>query len=507
MMMIWIAIALVCFAYLWPWRSKNKEKKLPPGPKGLPILGSLHLLRENPHRDLHQLAQKYGPVMHLRLGFVPTIVVSSPQVAELFLKTHDLIFASRPQFQAAKYIFWEQKDFAFGEYGSYWRNMRKMCTLGLLSQTKINSFRSMREEELDLLIKLLREAANIGATVDVSAKIATLNADMNCRMILGKKYMDHDLDEKGFKAVMQEIMQLLATPNIGDYIPYISKLDLQGIIKRLKAAHKIFDDFLEKIIDEHVQSVKGEYKVKDFVDFMLSFLGNEESGYRIELSNIKAILLDMLLGSIDTGGTAIEWTLSELLRNPRVMKKVQMELEKVVGMKRKVEESDLDKLEYLDMVIKESLRLHPVGPLLIPHCSREDCMVGEFFIPKDSRVIINAWAIMRHPSAWDDAEKFWPERFEGCSIDVRGQELQYIPFGSGRRGCPGMQLGLTVIRITVAQFVHCFDWNLPNEMLASELDMMEEFGLSMPRANHLLAVPTYRLQHDSDITDKFGITM
>ncbi|RDX86941.1 hypothetical protein CR513_31642, partial [Mucuna pruriens] len=496
--MIWIAIFLACLAYTCLRRSNKKARKLPPGPRGLPILGSLHKLGANPHRDLHQLAQKYGPTMYLRLGFVPTIVVSSPQAAELFLKTHDLVFASRPPHESAKYIAWEQRNLSFGEYGSYWRNMRKMCTLELLSQTKINSFRGMREEELDLLVKLLREAASDGVVVDLSAKVSTLSADMACRMILGKKYMDRDLDEKGFKAVMHEGMQLAATPNLGDYIPYIGKLDLQGLIKRMKVVGKIFDDFFEKIIDEHMQSEKEEDKTKDFVDVMLGFVGTEESEYRIERPNIKAILLDMLAGSMDTSATAIEWTISELLKNPRVMKKVQMELESVVGMKRKVEESDLEKLEYLDMVIKESMRLHPVAPLLIPHQSTEDCMVGDFFIPKKSRVIVNAWAVMRDPCAWDEAEKFWPERFEGRNIDVRGRDFELIPFGSGRRGCPGLQLGLTMVRQTVAQLVHCFDWKLPNDMLPDDLDMTEEFGLTMPRANHLLVVPTYRILDERD---------
>ncbi|CAJ1938005.1 unnamed protein product [Sphenostylis stenocarpa] len=496
--MILIAIILVSLAFLWLCRTKKKTNNLPPGPMGLPILGSLNKLGAYPHRDLHQLALKYGPVMYLRLGFVPTIVVSSPKAAELFLKTHDLVFASRPRFQAEKYISWGQKNLGFAEYGSYWRNMRKMCTLELLSQTKINSFQSMRAEELDLLIKLLREAANDGAVVDLSAKVSTLSADMACRMILGKKYMDQDLDEKGFKAVMQEAMQLVATPNIGDYIPYVGALDLQGLTKRLKLVYKIFDDFFEKIINEHMES-KGEDRTKDFVDVMLGFYGTEDSEYRIERSNIKAILMDMLAGSMDTSATAIEWALSELLKNRRVMKKVQMELESVVGLKRKVEESDLEKLEYLDMVIKESMRLHPVVPLLIPHQSTEDCMVGDIFIPKKSRVIVNAWAIMRDPSAWREEEKFWPERFEGSSIDVRGREFQLIPFGSGRRGCPGIQLGLTVVSQTVAQLVHCFDWKLPHDVLPEDLDMTEEFGLTMPRANHLLAIPSYRLSQERGI--------
>ena len=291
--MIWIAAFLVSLAFLWLWISNKNAKKLPPGPIGLPILGSLHKLGANPHRGLHQLAQKYGPIMHLRLGFVPTIVISSPQAAELFLKTHDLVFASRPPHEAIKYIAWEQRNLGFAEYGSYWRNMRKMCTLELLSQTKINSFRIVREEELDLSIKLLREASNDGAAaVDISAKVARISADMACRMVLGKKYMDQDLDEKGFKAVVQEVMHLLATPNIGDYIPYIGKLDLQGLIKRMKAVRKIFDEFFDKIIDEHIQSDKGQdNKVKDFVDVMLGFVGSEEYEYRIERPNIKAILL------------------------------------------------------------------------------------------------------------------------------------------------------------------------------------------------------------------------
>jgi cytochrome P450 len=202
----------------------------------------------------------------------------------------------------------------------------------------------------------------------------------------------------------------------------------------------------------------------------------------------------MLAGSMDTSATVIEWALSELMKHPRVMKKVQKELEDVVGLERMVEESDLDSLEYLDMVLKETFRLHPIAPLLLPHLAMEDCTVNGFHIPQNSRVIINVWAIGRDPSVWSDAEKFFPERFVGSNIDVRGHDFQLIPFGSGRRGCPGMQLGLTVVRLVVAQLVHCFDWELPDNMLPTELDMTEEFGLSIPRAKHLLAFPNYRLR-------------
>lgn len=201
----------------------------------------------------------------------------------------------------------------------------------------------------------------------------------------------------------------------------------------------------------------------------------------------------MFAAAVDTSATTVEWALSELMKHPETMKRVQKELENVVGLDRMIEESDLENLEYLDMVVKETLRLHPVAPLLLPHESMEDCTVNGFHIPKKSRILINVWAIGRDPEAWTDPEKFFPERFVGSKIDLRGRDFQLLPFGSGRRSCPGMQLGLTLVRIVLAQLVHCFDWELPNGMLPSELDMTEEFGLVTTRAKHLLAIPTYRL--------------
>ncbi|PON33578.1 Cytochrome P450, E-class, group I [Parasponia andersonii] len=502
---VWTVLALVLIQVgyvLWKKSKDNKKKittkkkKLPPGPKGYPLFGSLNLLGEYPHRDLQKLAQKYGPIMHIRLGLIPTIVVSSPEAAELVLKTYDLVFATRPPHEAAKHISWEQRSLTFAPYGSYWRDIRKMCTLELLSSLKISSFRAMRKEEVGLFIAFAKEAARDRVAVDLSAKISSVSADMSCRMVFGKKYSDDEFNESGFKPIVQEAMHLAATPNFGDYLPFIAPLDLQGLTKRMKVVRKVFDDFLDRIIDEHIQSKdEAESKTKDFVDVMLSFMGSQQSAYCIERQNIKAIILDMLAASMDTSATAIEWAISELIKNPRIMKKVQEELETVVGMDRVVEESDLEKLEYLDMVVKESLRLHPVAPLLLPHAAMEDCVVDGFHVPKNSRVVINIWTIGRDPNVWTEPEKFFPERFVGSSIDIRGRDFQLIPFGSGRRGCPGLQLGLTVVRLVLAQLVHCFDWELPNGMLPSELDMTEEFGLTTPRAKHLLAIPTYRLRN------------
>ncbi|KAL4644175.1 hypothetical protein ACB092_02G145300 [Castanea dentata] len=393
------------------------------------------MLGEFPHKDLHQLAQKHGPIMHLRLGMVPTIVVSSPEAAKLCLKTHDLVFAGRPRStttnEASKHISYEQRSLAFSQYGSYWRNLRKMCTLELLSSLKINSFKTMRKEELDLLIKFIQEAAHDHVAVDLSAKVSSLCADMSCCL--------DSSNPRGYAAIDPKRI---------------------AAVKNAAIVSKIFDVFLEKTSDEHLQS-KDENKTKNFVDVMLGFMGSEESEYRIEWPNTKTIILGIIHRTYMILGGRYACSLNGHFSNINV-----------VGLERMVDESDLDSLEYLDMIVKETMRLHPVAPLLVPHESLEDCTINGYHVPRKSRLIINVLAIGRDPSVWTEPEKFNPERFVGTT-DLKGHDFELIPFG-------------------VSQLVHCFGWELPNDhMLPTALDMTEEFGLATPRAKHLLAIPTY----------------
>ncbi|TQD78884.1 hypothetical protein C1H46_035565 [Malus baccata] len=327
---IWATIGVLALVHvLQTWISKGKNKKLPPGPRGFPIFGSLHLLGKVPNRNLYQLAQKYGDIMYMRLGLHHNIVLSSPRAAELFLKTHDLTFASRPPHEGAKHVIFGQTNMSFAEYGPYWRDMRKMCMLELLSNHKINSFKAMRREEVSLLIQSVQEDAhNRRVPINLSDKIASLGVDLTCRLVFGKKYKDEEFDERGFAAVMKEAIRLVAAPNLNDHIPFLAPLDLQGLTKKMKAINKAFDAFFENIIDDHLQS-KDEERTKDFVDVMLGHMGSEESDYRIERVHVKALMLDMFAASVDTPSTAILWAFSELLRHPQVMKKLQKELENV----------------------------------------------------------------------------------------------------------------------------------------------------------------------------------
>ncbi|XP_009629564.2 cytochrome P450 71AU50-like [Nicotiana tomentosiformis] len=470
----------------------QKRKRFPPGPKGLPILGHLHLLGKHPHKDLQKLANKHGPLMYIQLGLVPAIVASSADAAEKVLKTYDHIFASRPHNEASQYMSYGQKNMIFAKYGPYWRNMRKLCIVHLLSNHKINSFQSMRKQEVELLIESLKEQAHDRAVVDLSAKVTSLNASLTCLMVFGKKYMDEDFDKRGFKAVVQEVVHFGGRPNLGDFFPFLGVIDLQGLNRKLKDLSKVFDEFLEKIIDEHVQS-HDQKQTKDFVDTMMEIMQSGEAEFQFDRQHIKAILVDMLIAATDTSATSVEWILTELIRHPHVMKKLQKELDEVVGIERMVDESDLENMKYLDMVIKEGLRLHSIVPVL-HHEAMEDCVVDGFHIQKGSRIMINCYAIQRDPNVWPEPEKFFPERFVGSSVDIRGRDFQLLPFGSGKRSCPGMQLGITIVRLVVAQLVHCFDWELQNGMQPLDLDIDEQFGMVACKEKPLMAIPTYRLK-------------
>ncbi|KAL0461170.1 UNVERIFIED_CONTAM: cytochrome [Sesamum latifolium] len=374
----WAAVLVIVLVYLLQeLLSPTKKKRLPPGPRGLPILGHLHLLGKNPHQALYHLARRHGPIMGLRFGFVPAVVVSSPAGAELVLKTHDLVFANRPRNEASKYIWYEQKNLVFGQYGPYWRNMRKLCTLELLSNRRINQFEAMRKVELELLVSSLKRAVEMREIVDLSARVSGMIGDMNCLMVFGRKYADRDLDhDKGFKILTMEALEFGGKFNLANYFPYIGLLDLQGMNRKMKSLSKTFDKFLEKIIDDHVKNKQEEKQSKDFVDTMMEIMESGKAEFQFDRGHVKALLLDLLIAGMDTSASAIEWTLSELIRHPQVMKKLQKELETVVGMDQMVEESHLHRLEYLDFVVKETLRLHPVGPLLIPHESIGDFTTG-----------------------------------------------------------------------------------------------------------------------------------
>eukprot|EP01018_Ginkgo_biloba_P005053 Gb_11342 [translate_table: standard] len=485
-------LMLILFSIL---KSKTKYSgyRLSPGPKSLPIIGNIHMiLRKLPHRALQDLSNKYGPIMFLRLGSIPTVVVSSPEMAKEFLKTHDAVFASRPLVPAGKYLAYGYKDVAFAPYGPYWRHMKKLCTIELLTHKRLESFRSVREEEVSVFVNSIWEESGHGTKpVNITEKLNSLTTSVMGRIIASSRYSVDDMTGKHFKAIMQEMFSVVGVFNIGEFIPSLGWLDLQGIRRRFKKVHKVLDVFVEQVIDEHFERMKSnEYEEgrKDFVDVLLEMSQMQSMEMEISKETIKALVLEMFLAGVETSATTLEWGISELLRNPHVMKKAQKEMEFFVGRNRRVTDSDLPKLEYLQCVVKEMLRLHAPLPLMAPHESIEACTVRGYYIPAKTRLFINVWAIGRDPAVWEDSLKFKPERFIGKDMDVKGQDFELLPFGSGRRGCPGMSLALGVVEIALAQLVHCFEWS-PDQ----QLDMTEAFGVTCLRQVPLYALPLSKL--------------
>ncbi|XP_010029715.2 cytochrome P450 84A1 [Eucalyptus grandis] len=483
--------------------SRRRRLPYPPGPRGLPIIGNMLMLDQMTHRGLASLARKYGGLLHLRMGFLHMVAVSSPEHARQILQLQDHTFSNRPATIAISYLTYDRADMAFAHYGPFWRQMRKICVMRVFSRKRAESWRSVRDE-VDKTVRAV--AGSIGTVVNIGELVFALTRDITYRAAFGASATEGQ-DE--FIGILQEFSKLFGAFNLADFIPYLGRIDPQGINERLVKARGSLDRFIDKIMDDHMEkknkdkTLLSEEAETDMVDDLLAFYGEEEAkvnesedlqnSIKLTRENIKAIIMDVMFGGTETVASAIEWAMAELMRSPEDLKKVQKELADVVGLHRRVEESDFEKLTYLKCVIKETLRLHPPIPLLL-HETAEDAEVSGYFIPAKTRVMINAWAIGRDPTSWEDPDTFKPSRFlnEGAP-DFKGSNFEFIPFGSGRRSCPGMQLGLYGLEFSVANLIHSFTWELPDGQKPGEMDMSDVFGLTAPRAERLMAIPSPRL--------------
>lgn len=198
---------------------------------------------------------------------------------------------------------------------------------------------------------------------------------------------------------------------------------------------------------------------------------------------------DIFGAGCETSATIVDWAMSEMMKNQRVIKKAQAVVREVINRKGRVDETCINEIKYLKLIVKETLRLHAPGPLLLRRECRERCRLNGYEIPVKTKVIVNAWAIGRDPKHWNDPERFNPERFLDNSIDYKGTNFSYIPFGAGRRICPGISFGMINVELPLALFIYHFDWKLPNEMKNEDLDMNEVFGVTIRRKDDLQLIP------------------
>ncbi|XP_042374887.1 alpha-humulene 10-hydroxylase-like [Zingiber officinale] len=479
----------------------QKLVRLPPGPPRLPLVGNIHhLAGANPHRKLRHLARAHGPLLLLRLGQADLVVASSVEAVEEIVKVHDLNFADRPSdLTFANILSYDGLSVAMAPYGGYWKQMRKVYAMELLNSRRVKSFAAIRERAVRKLSVEIANASRSQSTapLNLSQMVMSMTNELVIRAAFGER-----CEQKGkFLKLVKEGVGLVTSFAVADMFPSLKFLDtLTGLKFKLQSVRRQIDEVFDEIISQRqVDRASGSSEEEDrIIDVLLRLKdqADDDQEFPITSTSIKAIVLEIFLGGTETSSTVIEWAMSELMKNPEVMEKAQREIrESMQGQgKTELEESDIAKFDYLKLVIKETLRLHPPGPLLLPRVCRETCEVLGYRVPAGARVLINAWALGRDERYWGaDAESFRPERFASGAVDFRGFNFEFVPFGAGRRICPGMTFGLSSVEVGLAHLLFYFDWKLPGGMNAKELDMTEISGASAPRKSPLFLLANPRV--------------
>lgn len=425
--------------------------------------------------------------MLIQLGSVPVLVASSAESAREILKTHDVVFSSRPKLRIIDTITYGSKDIAFSPYGEHWRQIRSIAVLKLLSSRRVESFRGVREDETRVMIDTIGESC--GSLVDLGELVSLLTNDVVCRVTLGRTFRGLK-----FNDLLARFTYLLGVFSVGNYIPWLSWVDrLSGLEAKTKKVAEEFDEFLEGILEEHINKKRmvdgDDGEVQDLVDVLLDAQRENTTSFTLDRDVIKAAIMDIFAAGTVTTSTVTVWAISELIRHPSVMKKLQHEVGEIAQGKSMIHEEDLEKMHYLQAVLKETMRLHTPLPLLISRKSTQDVKLMGYDIVAGTQVIINAWAIARDPSLWEEFDKFKPERFLNSPIDYNGFHFEFLPFGGGRRGCPGIHFAMAINSLALANLVYRYDLKLPN---GEELDMSAITGLSLHRKSPLLVVATPR---------------
>ncbi|OMO70601.1 Cytochrome P450 [Corchorus olitorius] len=468
---------------------QTPKSKQPPRPPSLPIIGHLHLIKEPVHRTLQHLSTKYGPIFSLSFGFRPVLVISSPTLVEECFTKNDIILANRPRFLSSKYLNYDSTTIGSAPYGHHWRNLRRIASLEIFSTNKLNMFLSIRQDEVrNLLRNLFKVSYQEETEVQMRSRLSEMSFNMIMRMISGKRYFGIEVDDfeeaRGFREMIKEAFELSGEVYPGDFLPFFRWLDFQRFEKRMMKLQNKADAILQSLIDEQRTKRIGfgqqGGKIKTTIQTLLSLQESDPESYSDVI--IKGLVVALLGAGTDTSSITIEWALSILLNHPTVLNKARAEIDDVVGHNRLVDEPDLARLPYLQCIINETLRLFPPAPIIPAHESSQNCTIGGYNITRGTILLVNTWAIHRDPELWDDSTSFRPERFEGI---LEGEGCKFIPFGMGRRGCPGAGLAHRVVGLALASLIQCFDWERVGQ---EEVDLAEGTGLTMPKAKPLIAM-------------------
>ncbi|KAK8495828.1 hypothetical protein V6N11_009612 [Hibiscus sabdariffa] len=441
--------SLLCLLFTWLLlqafnsfrigRKSSEQGKLPPGPRRLPIFGNLFDLGDKSHRSLAKLAQIHGPVMSLKLGSLTTVVVSSEAMAKEILQKHDLGFLNRTILDSVRACNHYEVGLPWLPMSPLWRTLRKVCNTHIFNNLKLDASEHLRRDKIQQLIAHVGKSCLKGEAINIGQAAFDATINLLSNTIFSVDLVDpNSSTAREFKKTVREIMIEVGKPNLADCFPLLRKIDPQGIRRRITLHFEKLLNLFGRMFDERSELRKSQdfTALNDVLDSLLDVIegGNEELNKTLVIH----LFLVLFVAGTDTTSSTLEWAMAELLRNPHVLLRAKKELEEAIGKKNLVEKSDINRLPYLQAIIKETFRMHPVAPLLLPHKASSDAHLCGFTIAKESQVLVNVWAIGRDPSLWENPNDFMPERFLGSEIDVKGRDFRLIPFGAGRRMCPGL---------------------------------------------------------------------
>ncbi|XP_043703428.1 cytochrome P450 78A5 [Telopea speciosissima] len=493
-----VACALLLFMLFGFWfapgglawaLSKAQARMAIPGPSGFPLLGLVFAFTgPATHRVLAKLSQGFNALqlMAFSVGFTRFIVSTHPETAKDILNSS--AFSDRPVKESAYGLLFH-RAMGFAPFGEYWRNLRRISATHLFSPKRIASFGTSRSEIGLKMVEEIKTSMVLKGEVEMKMVLHYGSLNNVMMSVFGRSY-DFKKGGDGFELerMVSEGYELLGIFNWSDHFPILGRLDLQGVRKRCRKLVSKVNVFVGKIIEEHrrrrVNGVLGDDSVGDFVDVLLDL----EKEDRLSQSDMIAVLWEMIFRGTDTVAIILEWIIARMVLHPEIQSKAQSEIDAVVGTTRIVSDSDLQNLPYLQAIVKESLRMHPPGPLLSwARLAVHDVHIGNYFVPAGTTAMVNMWAITHNEAIWSEPNEFKPERFMEEDVSIMGSNLRLAPFGSGRRVCPGKAMGLATVQLWLAQLLQNFKW-VPSD---SGVDLSECLKLSLEMKNPLVcgAVP------------------